>query len=162
MGTDLSLKLASKSCTVGVIGLGYVGLPLTKRFSESGMAVVGFDNDADKVASLLEGRSYIAHISDEAIHQMAAEGTRFTSELALATECDALIICVPTPLGKNLEPDLSFVTDTVDALLPYLRAEQLLSLESTTYPGTSEEKLLPRIQSAGFTVGEDFFFSLLA
>ena len=157
MSEGLAQKLASGSFTVGVIGLGYVGLPLAKRFSEAGVATIGFDNDEEKIGSLSRGSSYIASISNEAIGQMTASGARFTSDLTLATECDALIICVPTPLSKNLEPDLSFVVGTVEALLPYLKADQLLSLESTTYPGTSKEELMPRIESAGFAIGTDFY-----
>ena len=157
MDQDLIQKLTMGRFTVGVIGLGYVGLPLAIRFAESGATVIGFDNDSTKIEDLAAGRSYISHIGDAAICSMAEAGASFFSDLSQAAECDALIICVPTPLSKNLDPDLSYVVKTVDALVPHLRAGQLLSLESTTYPGTTEEVLLPRIEQAQLTVGEDFF-----
>ena len=119
--------------------------------------MIGLDIDSRKTERLNRGESYIDHIAHADVAKAHAAGFEATTDFARASDCDALIICVPTPLGRHREPDLSFVTDTTDALLPYLRAGQILSLESTTYPGTTEEELLPRVESTGRKVGEDFF-----
>jgi len=150
-------KLHDNSAVIGILGLGYVGLPLMLRYSEVGYKVLGFDVDSDKVDRLNSGESYIEHISDGAIAAACNQGFEATTELLRTAEADALIICVPTPLNSYREPDLSFVTSTVDALLPYLRKGQVVSLESTTYPGTTEEELKPRIEITGLTVGVDVF-----
>lgn len=150
-------KFADKSAIIGVVGLGYVGLPLVLRFAEVGYRVIGLDIDRRKTDRLAAGESYIEHIGHAAVAKARSAGFEATTDFARARDCDALIICVPTPLGEHREPDLSFVTDTTDALVPHLRAGQVVSLESTTYPGTTEEELLPRISSAGLTVGEDIF-----
>lgn len=142
---------------VGIIGLGYVGLPLALRFTEAGSAVLGFDIDATKVDALMGGRSYIRHIGDAAVATARAGGMEATADFARIGEVDAILICVPTPLDRYREPDLSFVVSTVDSILPFLRPGQLLSLESTTWPGTTEEVLRPRLEQAGFVIGEDFF-----
>jgi len=150
-------KLKNKNAIIGIVGLGYVGLPLMLRYSEVGYRVLGFDIDADKVNSLSQGKSYIEHISSESIAQSLTQGFEATTDFSRASEADALIICVPTPLNKYREPDLSFVTDTTDSLVPYLRAGQVFSLESTTYPGTTDEELKPRVESTGLKVGQDIF-----
>src|SRR3546814_381217 len=150
-------KLEDKSAVVGVVGLGYVGLPLVLRFTEVGYRVIGLDIDCRNTDRLNRCESYIDHMAHADVAKAHAAGFEATTDFARASDCDALIICVPTPLGRHREPDLSFVTDTTDALLPYLRAGQILSLESTTYPGTTEEELLPRVESTGRKVGEDFF-----
>jgi len=142
---------------VGILGLGYVGIPLAQRIAETGLRVIGFDIVPQRVDGLNAGRSPIKHIPDADIRAMVAAGFQATTDFARTAECDALIICVPTPLNKVREPDLSFVTATMDTIAPYLRAGQLLSLESTTWPGTTEEVLLPYVQRAGRVVGEDFF-----
>ncbi|MCF6458482.1 UDP-N-acetyl-D-glucosamine 6-dehydrogenase [Pseudoalteromonas sp. MMG024] len=147
----------SKSAKIGIVGLGYVGLPLMLRYSAIGFDVLGIDIDQTKVDALLNGQSYIEHISPSSIQQALSNGFDATTDFSRASECDALILCVPTPLNKYREPDLSFVIDTTEALAPYFRKGQVLSLESTTYPGTTEEELLPRVEARGFTVGEDFF-----
>ena len=147
----------SRRAVIGIVGLGYVGLPLMLRFHAVGFRVLGIDVDAWKVEKLNGGQSYIAHIPAAKITEARQAGFEATSDFMRVTEADALIICVPTPLNKNREPDLSYVTDTVEALVPHLRSGQVLSLESTTYPGTTEEELLPRIVKAGFEVGKDFF-----
>lgn len=149
-------KIKNKEAIIGIIGLGYVGLPLMLRFAEMGYRVTGIDVDESKNEMLSAGKSYIKHIASEQItkHQHLIHAT---SDFSEARDCDALILCVPTPLNKYREPDLSFVIDTTEALLPYLRQGQLLSLESTTYPGTTEEELKPRIQERGLAIGEDFF-----
>jgi len=150
-------KFEKKTATIGVIGLGYVGLPLALRYVEVDCKVLGFDIDHDKVDKLNNGKSYIEHIPSSKITYSLGKGLEATSDFSRVTEADALIICVPTPLNKYREPDLSFVTNTTDSLVPYLRKGQVISLESTTYPGTTEEELLPRAESLGLKVGEDIF-----
>ncbi|TMO83612.1 UDP-N-acetyl-D-glucosamine 6-dehydrogenase [Pseudoalteromonas spongiae] len=155
---ELSIEnFKAKSAKIGIVGLGYVGLPLMLRYNAIGFDVLGIDIDQTKVDALLNGQSYIEHISPSSIQQALSNGFDATTDFSRASECDALILCVPTPLNKYREPDLSFVIDTTEALAPYFRKGQVLSLESTTYPGTTEEELLPRVEARGFTVGEDFF-----
>lgn len=157
MKAPLLKKLANKTATIGIVGLGYVGLPLVLRYCEVGYKVVGFDIEQRKVDSLQKGRSYIEHISSGAINSAIAAGFQPTTDFSRVSQTDALILCVPTPLNKYREPDLSFIIDTIDSLLPYLRPGQVVSLESTTYPGTTSEELLPRIESKGLKVGSDAF-----
>lgn len=154
---ELERKIVAHKAIVGVVGLGYVGLPLVLRFAEVGFKVIGFDIDQDKVVSLNNSKSYIKHIEASRIAQARKAGFEATADFSRAHEVDALIICVPTPLNKYREPDLSFVLETTDSLVPHMRAGQLLSLESTTYPGTTEEELVPRVRSRGFDVGKDYF-----
>lgn len=151
------MLVTENTIRVGIIGLGYVGLPLALRFAEVGVSVLGFDIDEEKVRAINQGRSYIKHIGDAAVERGRRQGLSATADFSRANELDALIICVPTPLDQYREPDLRFVIGTIDALLPYIRRGQLISLESTTYPGTTEEELRPRIESRGFKVGEDVF-----
>ncbi|WP_299735177.1 nucleotide sugar dehydrogenase [uncultured Endozoicomonas sp.] len=155
---DLIEKIKNKNAVIGIVGLGYVGLPLMLRFVEEGYQVLGIDIDQAKVDMLNDGVSYIEHISSSGIRN-ALEKSLFsaTTDFSQATNADTLILCVPTPLNKYREPDLSYVLDTTDALVPYLRKGHVLSLESTTYPGTTEEELLPRMEKAGLTIGEDAF-----
>jgi UDP-N-acetyl-D-glucosamine dehydrogenase len=158
MNKDALLKkLNDKTAVIGIVGLGYVGLPLSLRYSEIGYKVVGFDIDQSKIDVLKKGQTYIEHIAADGIAKAIQSGFEPTSDLSRARDVDALILCVPTPLNKYREPDLSFVLNTVEALLPHLRAAQVISLESTTYPGTTEEELRPRIEKAGFAVGDDIF-----
>ena len=157
MPSDLIARFKDKSATIGIVGLGYVGLPLVLRFNEVGFRVIGFDIDQSKVDALKDGRSYIEHIGGQRIAEAMSGGFEPTTDFARASDADALILCVPTPLDKHREPDLSFVINTTEALLPYLRKGQLLSLESTTFPGTTDEELLPRVESRGLTVGKDIF-----
>jgi len=151
-------KLDKKTAVIGVVGLGYVGLPLMLRYVEVGFKVVGFDVDQDKVEKLNNGISYINHIANDKIKD-AVDSNMFeaTTDFSKAESMDAFLICVPTPLNKYREPDLTYVTSTVDSLVPYLRKGQALCLESTTYPGTTEEELKPRIESRGFEIGKDIF-----
>ncbi|RFC49543.1 MAG: UDP-N-acetyl-D-glucosamine dehydrogenase [Verrucomicrobia bacterium] len=154
----LQERIESGEAIIGVIGLGYVGLPIVLNFSARGFQTVGFDIDPAKVDALRNGRSYIRHIPAEEIATHVASG-RFkpTTDFALVREADALIICVPTPLSKHHEPDLSYVVQTMETLQPHLRPGQILSLESTTYPGTTAEEVVPRVEARGFRVGADFF-----
>jgi len=144
-----------KQRSVGIIGLGYVGLPLALRCSETGFQVTGFDIDPSKVAAIHSGRSYIRHIGNAALKKARKRGFTATGDMMLVADQDVLVICVPTPLDTHFEPDLSFVTSTVDAIVPHLRKGQLVSLESTTYPGTTDEEVKFRIEGRGLTVGKD-------
>lgn len=157
MAPMLLAKLHNKQAVVGVIGLGYVGLPLALRFCGAGFRVLGFDIDPRKTAALNAGESYIGHIPSSRIAQAGLAGFSATADFSRIAEVDALLICVPTPLNKNREPDLSCVTGTVASVAPYLRPQQLLVLESTTYPGTTEEVVLPGINQAGIEPGDNFF-----
>lgn len=156
--SDLIGRIKNKKAVIGIVGLGYVGLPLALRYSDEGYHVVGFDIDVEKVAKINEGHSYIEHISSNLIAKAVKSGLlSATADLKKITDVDAIILCVPTPLNKYREPDLSYVLETTESCLPYLRKGQVLSLESTTYPGTTEEELLPRVEKGGLKVGEDFF-----
>ncbi len=155
--TRLIERINNKSSIIGVLGLGYVGLPLVMRYAEIGYKVVGIDIDQKKVDMLNQGVSYIEHIASEKIGSTLDTGFKATTDFSSISEIDVLILCVPTPLNKYREPDLSYVTDTTDAVIPYLREGHVLSLESTTYPGTTEEELLPRMESSGLTVGTEIF-----
>ena len=150
-------KAAEKQLQIGIVGLGYVGLPLALRFSEVGFKVLGFDIDQNKIIKIHDKQSYIEHISSSSVAKAVGEGFSATTDFKRIGEVDAIILCVPTPLNKYREPDLSYVLDTTDSLVPYLRKGQLLSLESTTYPGTTDEELKPRVESRGFKIGEDVF-----
>ncbi len=149
--------IENKSVRIGIIGLGYVGVPLAIRISEQGLSVIGFDIAPELVAELNDGVSSIKHIKNTEIAKIRAMGFEATTDFSRADECDALIICVPTPLSATREPDLSFVKNTMNQISPFLRKNQLLSLESTTWPGTTKEILLPYATAAGLTAGEDFF-----
>lgn len=150
-------RIESRKAFVGIIGLGYVGLPLALRFAETGFRVLGFDVDADKIRQLAEGRSYIEHIAAERVAAGLSKGFTAIHDFARAGEPDALIICVPTPLNEHREPDLSFVIGTIESIARHLRPGQLVSLESTTYPGTTDEEIVPRVEAAGLEVGRDVF-----
>src|SRR5688572_26161019 len=150
-------KLNDRTAIIGIIGLGYVGLPLTLRFAELGYKVIGFDIDERKVSRLNAGESYIERIGAKTIGEALARGFQATTDFSRCSEPDALIICVPTPLNKYREPDLSFVVQTTEAIVPHLRRGQVVSLESTTYPGTTEEELRPRIEARELEVGGDVF-----
>lgn len=154
---DLRARLSERTATIGILGMGYVGQPLALSFASIGYKVIGFDIDDHKVEELNAGHSNIEHISDEAISKANRSGMECTADFSRAAEADALILCVPTPLNKYREPDLSFVIATTNSVVPYLRRGQVVSLESTTYPGTTEEELLPRVTSGGLVVGEDIF-----
>jgi UDP-N-acetyl-D-glucosamine dehydrogenase len=157
MKARLINKLNDKTAVIGIIGLGYVGLPLAIRYAEVGYKVIGLDIDPEKAESITQGKTYIEHIPDAAIQTAIDNSLEATTDFTRASAADALILCVPTPLDDHREPDLSFVIDTLESLLPHMRKGQIISLESTTYPGTTEEELKPRIESKGFKIGEDVF-----
>ena len=148
---------------MGVIGLGYVGLPLVLSYASRGYRVLGFDIDQNKVRRLLDGESYIQHIDSEPIREARRRKLLdVTADFSRAKEPDALVICVPTPLTRHHEPDLSYVISTIESILPHIRPGQLVSLESTTYPGTTDEELRTRIESRGHLVGRDVFVTFSA
>lgn len=150
---ELQEKLHRRTARIGIVGLGYVGLPLLLRYVEAGYQVIGLDIDADKPARLERGETYIKHIAASEIAR-ARPGFVASTDFSLGRQADALIICVPTPLDEHREPDLRFVVGTLESLLPHLRPGQIVSLESTTYPGTTDEELKPRIEAMGLTVGD--------
>lgn len=153
----LKQKIIDRRAVIGIVGMGYVGQPLALRFCDVGFSVIGFDHDAEKVALLNSGKSEIEHISDERVVKAREAGFCCTTDMSLATEADALILCVPTPLNKYREPDLSYVVTTLEALAPFLRAGQIIALESTTYPGTTREIVVPCAERVGLSVGDEFF-----
>lgn len=157
MHDQLIERLNNKSAVIGIVGLGYVGLPLAIRYADVGYKVTGFDIDPSKAEKIGQGKTYIKHITNDAIQGAIENGFEATMDFSKANVVDALILCLPTPLDDHREPDLSFVINTLESLLPYMRKGQVISLESTTYPGTTEEELKPRIENAGFNMGEDIF-----
>jgi UDP-N-acetyl-D-glucosamine dehydrogenase len=144
--SELISKIQTRQAKVGVIGLGYVGLPLAMLFSDEKFSVLGFDIDTKKVETLMSGGSYIHRITPADIQGLRGQGFAATSEYARLEEMDAIIICVPTPLNEYHEPDMSYITSTAHAIAPHLRAGQVVILESTTYPGTTEEVLVPILE----------------
>jgi UDP-N-acetyl-D-glucosamine dehydrogenase len=160
MKKQLEKKFYNKTAIIGVIGLGYVGLPLIRAFVKAGFKTLGFDVDPQKVTKLKEGKSYIAHIPSEWIRQCIANGSFDpTIEMHRLSEADALLICVPTPLSESRDPDLYYVESTTEAITRTLRPGQLVILESTTYPGTTREIMLPILNRSGLLAGKDFFLA---
>lgn len=157
---ELIERIKGKTAKIGVIGLGYVGLPLSIAFVKAGFCVNGFDIDEKKVKSLLDGQSYITHINSEDIIELL-ETNRFspTADFSKLEDTDCIIICVPTPLNKNREPDLTFVFETTKTIAKYLHKGQLIVLESTTYPGTTDEDMKAILEETGLSAGEDFFLA---
>lgn len=150
-------KIKNSEAKIGVIGLGYVGLPLILSFVKKGFSTMGFDIDESKVSALNAGQSYIEHIDSDEVAEAAKSGLlEATSDFAKIADVDAIIICVPTPLSIHWEPDLSYIHKTMDAILPALREGQIICLESTTYPGTTDEEILPRLVEKGLVPGENF------
>jgi UDP-N-acetyl-D-glucosamine dehydrogenase len=146
------------SSTIAIVGLGYVGLPLLLAYAHKGFRAIGFDIDERKKAHLLRGESYIKHIPSADIASALASGTLdATTDFSRITEADAVILCVPTPLDEHFEPDLSYVRNTLDAVVPHLKPGCILSLESTTYPGTTAEEVVPRVEARGRVPGDSVF-----
>ena len=164
---NLKSRIQNQESKIGIIGLGYVGLPLSIRFSQENFKVVGFDVDKEKVEILNSGNSYIKHIKEDDISAMSNNGFTASTDFSQISNIDVIIICVPTPLGVHNEPDLSYIYGTLENIKPYLKENQLIILESTTYPGTTEEILVPYINSIEnsqslivnkkFSIGENFF-----
>lgn len=165
MSTDLrgsvaagaASRFAARDAAIGIIGLGYVGQPLALSFVAGGARVLGFDIDANVVSGLNAGRSQIEHIDPAELAMACRRGFEATVDYERIAEADCIIICVPTPLNRNREPDMSFIRATMASVEPYLRNGQLISLESTTFPGTIDDEVLPAVLRRGFTPGEDFF-----
>src|SRR5438094_6421921 len=156
----LAARFRDRSAKIGVIGLGYVGLPLARTIAERGFTVLGFDLDPIKVTRLNAGESYIRHISSESIAALRGAGRlAATDDVSRLTEADAILLCVPTPLTRQREPDLGFVLRTTESLAPYLRRGQLIVLESTTYPGTTREIMRPILERSGLRSERDFFLA---
>jgi UDP-N-acetyl-D-glucosamine dehydrogenase len=164
---QLKTRIQQRQARIGIIGLGYVGLPLALLYSEQKFRVTGFDIDPRKIDSLAKGSSYIYRIAAEEIQSAQAHGFSATADYSQLTDMDAIIICVPTPLNEYHEPDLSYITDTTHSIAPHLRAGQLVVLESTTYPGTTEEVMIPILEKenraglkaarSGSSSGKEFF-----
>lgn len=155
---QLASRIGDKKCYVGVIGMGYVGLPLALLFCEADFTVTGFDIDEHKVRSLNAGESPIRHIAKERIASaLAAKHLQVTSDCSRLRDMDAIIICVPTPLGAHREPDLSYIIATTETIAAHLRKDQLVVLESTTYPGTTSEVVRPILERGGMKCGHDFY-----
>ena len=160
MKEQLKQRIERKEAVIGIIGLGYVGLPIVLETTRTKFRTLGFDIDPIKVKQLTRGESYIHHIPSEKIKELQQTGLfEATTDYSRIVEADALIICVPTPLNPFREPDLSAVDATAEEIARYLRKGQLVVLESTTYPGTTDERILPRLQESGMKVGEDFFLA---
>ncbi|MGB1126553.1 MAG: nucleotide sugar dehydrogenase [Phycisphaeraceae bacterium] len=159
---SLKQKIDDKTALVGILGLGYVGLPLLRAFWDAGFAVLGYDVDPIKIEKLVAGENYLKHLGDDLVCTMAqgpAERYSVTSNPEDLAKADALITCVPTPLGKHLDPDLSYVESTTRTIAEHLRPGQLISLESTTYPGTTRDIMLPILEATGLTLGNDFYLA---
>jgi UDP-N-acetyl-D-glucosamine dehydrogenase len=157
---NLLAKLKARKALIGVVGLGYVGLPLVREFTRGGARVLGFDIDGAKVAQLMAGKSYIEHIPASTIREMV-RSRRFqaTDDFRRLSQPDAILICVPTPLTKHREPDMTYIESTAKAIAARLRKGQLVVLESTTYPGTTREVMLPILSQSRLKVGRDFFLA---
>lgn len=157
---QLLTRIAERTARVGIIGIGYVGLPLAMVFAEAGFQVTGIDVSPERVAALNAGRSHIEDVPSAQVAQLVAEG-RFsaTTDYSILSELDAVSICVPTPLRKTRDPDISYIVNVAEELARYLRPGQVIVLESTTYPGTTREVILPQLQERGLHVGRDYFLA---
>ena len=158
MAAEFERRAEARDLVIGIIGLGYVGLPLTEGFLNKGFRVLAYEPDPSKVAAIQAGRTYINHIPDARVAAMRDSGRlEVTSDPDRLSVPDTLLMCVPTPLDHDRQPDLSFVRSCTETLATRLRPGQLVVLESTTYPGTTDEELRPRLTSRGFTIGQDIF-----
>ncbi len=157
---SLQERIESKSATIGVVGLGYVGLPVAAAAHDAGFPVLGYDRDRHKIDMISRGESYLKHLGDDLVRELS-KSKRFgaTSDGARLKDADVILLCVPTPLGEHSEPDLSFVLDSARMVAKSLRKGQLIVLESTTYPGTTRDEVLPLLESTGLECGRDFFLA---
>ncbi|MGH9581500.1 MAG: NAD(P)-binding domain-containing protein, partial [Bryobacteraceae bacterium] len=154
----LKERIANRTARVGVLGLGYVGLPLAVEFARAGFQVTGIDVQQSKVDAFNRGQSYVKDVTDTVFGPLVESGRlRATSDFSVIEELDTIDICVPTPLRKTKDPDMSYVVSATDAIAEHMHPGLLVMLESTTYPGTTEELVLPRLTSGGLQAGEDFF-----
>ncbi len=154
-------KIVNRTAKVGVIGLGYVGLPLAVEKGKVGFEVIGFDRNAKRVAQVNAGDNYIKDVKDDDLKTLAGNGKLVaTDDFARLKEVDVIVICVPTPLTITRDPDISYIVNVTNAIAKYLRNGQLVTLESTTYPGTTSEVILPELAVGGKEVGKDFFLTL--
>lgn len=154
-------KITKRNAKICVIGLGYVGLPLLIQFVKAGYEVIGFDLDEEKIKLLHRGKTYIKHIPNEEVNFLKKnDNFTGTSDYSTLKKADCIIICVPTPLGKHHEPDLTYVLNTTRMIAKYLQKEQLVALESTTYPGTVDEEMRPILESSGLRAGKDFYLAV--
>lgn len=157
---ELKQRIESHKALIGVIGLGYVGLPLAVEKGKVGFPVLGFDINADRVAKVNAGDNYIGDVKDEELKELADQGIiKATTDFAKLADCDVIIICVPTPLTVTRDPDISYMKASADQIARYIRPGQLVTLESTTYPGTTMEVILPILETTGLKVGKDFFLA---
>ena len=157
---DLEQKLKDRTAIIGIVGLGYVGLPLAIAFSEAGLKVLGFDMQQERVDMVNKGQSYIASVDNDSLSPLVKNGSlQATTAQDRLREMDAICICVPTPLTGTKQPDLTYVTRELEELSGYLQPGQLIVLESTTYPGTTREVALPILERSGMKAGQDFYLA---
>jgi UDP-N-acetyl-D-glucosamine dehydrogenase len=157
---ELKARILNRTAKVGVVGIGYVGLPFAVEKGKVGFSVVGYDRNANRVAQINRGENYIGDVDDAELRELVRAGNvRATTDFSSLGECDVIVICVPTPLTVNKDPDISYIRNVGGEIAKQLRAGQLISLESTTYPGTTEEVLLPLFATSGLAVGGDYFLS---
>ena len=153
---DLIKKIDNKTLRIGIVGLGYVGLPLFQRFAQSGFKLIGFDVDKEKINKLKKGINYIKHLDFTYFKKLQSKGSVFKNDFSLISKVDIIILCLPTPLKKDKTPELKHIKDTLNKIKKFLRKNQIISLESTTYPGTTEEIIAPPLEKR-FTLGKDYF-----
>lgn len=154
---DLLSKIEKKDSKIGIIGLGYVGLPLVSEFLSKGFEVIGIDKDQSKIDSLNNKKSYIAHVNSDFLSRYLSKSFSVSTEISSLESADVIIMCLPTPLKKNFQPEMKYVFDTIDEMIPFLHEGQALSLESTTYPGTTSEDIYEKLKKTQFKIGDNFF-----
>ena len=158
--TNLKQRILKRAVTLGVVGLGYVGLPLAVEKAKAGFHVIGFDVQPQKVDMVNRGHNYIGDVVDSDLERIVAEGLlRATSDFASVASCDCVCIAVPTPLDSHQQPDISYVRSSAESIAPYLHRDMLVVLESTTYPGTTEELIKPILERSGLVCGKDFYLA---
>ena len=160
IGSVLMDKIEKHSAKTAVVGLGYVGLPFAVEKAKVGFPVIGIDQNPKRASMANKGENYIKDVKDEELREIVANGTfKATTDFSVLAECDVVVICVPTPLTITRDPDISYIENVSDEIAKYLHRGQLITLESTTYPGTTEEVILPKLEKKGLVVGQDFFLA---